>query len=93
VRREHHHAVSATRHEVRVKDENGAETPLEFHETWQRSGPEDVAFTADYPIGENMELVNVRLRGLSCTCADATSASPLPEIDPTADAEPAQGPL
>jgi hypothetical protein len=54
-----------------VKDENGQQTPLEFSETWQRSDDADVQFTADYPIGENTELVDVRLRGLRCTCADA----------------------
>ena len=69
---------------VRVKDESGAETPLEFHETWERSGgADDVAFTADYPIGENTELVNVRLRGLSCTCSEAAAA---PASPPDADA-------
>jgi hypothetical protein len=79
---------------VRVKDDSGAETPLEFRETWQRAGAEDVAFTADYPIGENMELVNVRLRGLSCTCADAASAPPpLSETDSAVVAQPTQEPL
>jgi len=57
---------------VRVKDESGEEKPpLEFSETWQRSDANDVRFTADYPIGENVDLISVRLRGLTCTCADA----------------------
>jgi hypothetical protein len=67
---------------VRVKDESGEERPLEFSETWQRSDANDVAFTADYPIGENVELVQVRLRGLSCTCA-----SPAVEDQPQPAAE------
>jgi hypothetical protein len=54
---------------LRVKDDRGEEKPLEFRETWQRSDDEDVQFTADYPIGDDVELVQVRLRGLSCTCA------------------------
>ena len=37
---------------------------------WQRTDDADVTFTADYPIGENVELLSVRLRGLTCTCAD-----------------------
>lgn len=79
---------------VRVKDESGEETPLEFREAWQRSGAEDVAFSADYPIGENTELVNVRLRGLSCTCADPTGLPPvLAEPDAAAGAESTPGPL
>ena len=57
---------------VRVKDESGGEKPpLEFSETWQRSDADDVRFTADYPIGENVDLISVRLRGLTCTCGDA----------------------
>lgn len=54
---------------VRVKDESGEEKPpLEFSETWQRSDANDVRFTADYPIGENVDLISVRLRDLTCTC-------------------------
>ena len=55
---------------VRTRDDNGQEKPLEFSETWQRTDAENVTFTADYPIGENVELLSVRLRGLTCTCAD-----------------------
>ena len=59
---------------VRIKDENGVEKPpLEFTEEWQRADAQDVSFNADYPIGENVELVNVRLRGLTCTCADVVA--------------------
>jgi hypothetical protein len=59
---------------VRTKGENGEERPpLEFSETWQRSDAHDVRFTADYPIGENVDLVSVRLRGLTCTCGDAAA--------------------
>jgi hypothetical protein len=61
---------------LRLRDETGAETPVEFDETWQRSDDQDVKFGADYPIGENVELRSVRVRRLSCTCADepATAA-------------------
>ena len=56
---------------VRVKNESGEEMPpLEFSETWQRTDTDDVRFTADYPIGENVDLISVRLRGLTCTCGD-----------------------
>jgi len=73
---------------VRVKDENGEEKPpLEFSETWQRSDPSDVRFTADYPIGENAELISVRLRSLTCTCGDAA-----PEVQPLAEEVAPAGP-
>jgi hypothetical protein len=55
---------------LRVRDESGEDKPLEFNETWQRSDDQDVQFAADYPIGENVELVGVRVRRLSCTCTD-----------------------
>ena len=55
---------------VVVKADSGAEKPLEFTETWQRSDDQDVSFASDYPIGENVELVDVHLSGLTCTCAD-----------------------
>jgi hypothetical protein len=55
---------------ARVKDDNGETRPLEFNETWQRADAQDHTFTSDYPIGDNVELVNVRVRGLTCTCAD-----------------------
>lgn len=59
---------------VRVKDQSGAIKPLEFSEKWQGSDAQDVKFTADYPIGENVELLNVRVRNLRCTCVDSTQA-------------------
>ena len=62
---------------VVVKEESGAEKPLEFTETWQRSDDHDVSFASDYPIGENVELVDVHLSGLTCTCAHPF-AQPVP---------------
>jgi hypothetical protein len=53
-----------------IKDGSGAVKPLEFSESWQGSDAGDVKFSADYPIGESVELVNVRLRNLRCACAD-----------------------
>jgi hypothetical protein len=52
-----------------VRDESGEVKSLEFNETWQRSDAKSVVLEADYPIGENVELVNARVRGLTCTCA------------------------
>jgi hypothetical protein len=54
---------------VRVRDDSGTQQTLEFDETWQRSDDQDVRLTTDYPIGENVELLSVRVRGMSCTCA------------------------
>jgi hypothetical protein len=60
---------------VRVKDASGESEVLEFDETWQRSDDRDVAFSANYPIGDDTELVSVRLRNLTCTCADPPEVS------------------
>jgi hypothetical protein len=60
---------------VRVKDESGEIKPLEFEGTWQRSDAADVALATDYPIGENVELVSARVRGLTCRCAAAEPAT------------------
>ena len=62
-----------------VKKDNGA-TTLEFTESWQPTDRPDVKFSADYAIGDGAELVDVRLRDLTCTCAEAApAAEPKPE--------------
>jgi hypothetical protein len=63
---------------VVVKDESGAEKVLEFEEPWQRGDDQDVSFSADYPLGEHVELVDVHLSGLTCTCDDAAPPEPPP---------------
>jgi hypothetical protein len=55
---------------ARVRDDAGETTPLEFKETWQRADAQDHLFNADYPIGDNVFLQSVRVRDLTCTCAD-----------------------
>ena len=73
-------AAGAFTVELKVRDETGADKPLEFSETWQRNDGEDVTFAADYPIGDSVELVSARVRRLSCTCAD-----PVKEESPAED--------
>ena len=68
---------------ARVKDESGETKPIEFGETWQRDDAKDVTFTSDYPIGENVDLVNVRVRNLKCTCAEAAPEPAPAETAPT----------
>jgi hypothetical protein len=55
---------------ARVRDEAGAVTPIEFSEMWQSDDPRDYTFFADYPIGDNVFLENVRVRNLTCTCEE-----------------------
>src|SRR6185503_10935927 len=60
---------------ARVRDESGEIKPIEFAEKWQRDDANDIAFKNDYTIGDNVELVNVRIRDLKCTCAAAPEAA------------------
>ena len=60
---------------ARVRDDSGEIKPIEFAEKWQRDDAGDNKFTGDYPIGDNVELVNVRIRDLKCTCAAAPQAA------------------
>lgn len=55
---------------ARVRDDAGETRPIEFMETWQRADAQDHLFNADYPIGDNVFLVSVRVRDLTCTCAE-----------------------
>jgi hypothetical protein len=61
---------------LRIRDDAGGIKMLELDETWQRSDDQDVSFTKDYPIGENVELVGARMRGLSCACVAAAESAP-----------------
>jgi hypothetical protein len=56
---------------INIKDENGERKTLEFAESWRRDDDQPVKFSAAYPIGENVDLVNVRPKVLRCTCAAA----------------------
>jgi hypothetical protein len=58
-----------------VKDKSGEIKPLEFSEKWQRDDAGDAPFAGEYPIGDDVELVNVRIRNLMCTCAVAPQAA------------------
>jgi hypothetical protein len=56
---------------VRVRDESGELRTLEFPGKWERADDKPVKLTADYPVGTNVDVVNVRTRGLHCVCAAA----------------------
>ena len=58
---------------ARIKDESGELKPLEFKETWQHDEARPLKFGGDYPIGEKVELVSMRVRNLTCTCAETTA--------------------
>jgi hypothetical protein len=54
---------------ARIRDDSGETKTLEFAETFSRDDDQSLTFKGDYPIGENVELVSVRTRGVRCECA------------------------
>jgi len=64
-------AASAGRYtiRVRIKDGNGEIKSTDYPETWSRSDDASVAKEKDYPIGDDVDLINVRSRNLKCECA------------------------
>lgn len=50
---------------------DGEEEPsvLDFEETWERNDDAPVESMRRYPIGDNVDLLRVRTRKLSCTCS------------------------
>ena len=55
---------------ARVRNDAGETNAFEFNETWQRADAEDHRFKTEYPIGDNVFLQSVRVRNLTCTCAE-----------------------
>jgi hypothetical protein len=47
---------------------------LKFPETWQRDDDATVEMTKRYPIGDNVDLLRIRVRKLTCSCV--ASAEP-----------------
>lgn len=67
---------------VRIRDASGETKTLEFPGTWKRTDDRAVKFTTDYPIGPNVDVVNVHSKALHCVCAQpgapATGDAPKP---------------
>jgi hypothetical protein len=55
---------------ARIRDQAGETQTLEFEETFERADDQSMTVKRDYPIGENVELVNVRTRAVRCECAE-----------------------
>lgn len=53
---------------VTLREAAGDVRTLEFTERWSRDDDRPVPFKADYPIGEDVDLLRVRPRSLSCSC-------------------------
>ena len=70
-------AASRGEYTVQIKyrgDDNELKT-RKYSEAWQRDDAKPIVQTREYFIGDNVDLVRVRTRGLSCTCAEDADAS------------------
>lgn len=48
---------------------------LNFDETWERSDDAPVEAKRRYPIGDNVDLLRVKTRKLSCTCTEVSAGN------------------
>lgn len=55
---------------VRYRNDDGEMHTDEYQETWERSDGEPITATKHYEIGDDVDLIRVRSRRLSCSCAD-----------------------
>lgn len=53
---------------VRYRHDNGEMFTDEFPETWSREDDQPVKMSRLYPIGDDVDLIRVRSRGLNCSC-------------------------
>lgn len=65
---------------VRYRDEDGEIHNVEYEEAWQRDDDQNFVFDKAYSIGENVDLVRVRARKVSCTCTEAPNDGAEPEM-------------
>lgn len=56
---------------VRYRGDDGELQTDEYEETWERDDAQPIVTTKRYPIGDDVDLVRVTSRGLSCTCTEA----------------------
>jgi hypothetical protein len=64
-------AACSGEYEIRVSVRNGSGSveTLKYVETWERHDDQPIAFSGQYSIGQNLEVVRTRAVQLRCTCA------------------------
>lgn len=63
---------------VRYRDGDGELHTDEYKESWRRSDAEPLVIRKLYPIGDDVDLVRVLSRGLSCYCVATDTQTELP---------------
>ena len=56
---------------VRYRHDNGEMFTDEFPESWSREDDQPIKMSRLYPIGDEVDLIRVRSRGLNCSCGAA----------------------
>jgi len=69
---------------IRIRDERNESQTIEFDETWQREDDQSLANRREYFIGDNVDLISVRIRKSKCECVEipdevGESKEPTPE--------------
>jgi hypothetical protein len=59
---------------IRIRGVDGVVATKDFPQAWRREVPGDLKLSADFPIGENVDLVSARVRAVRCTCSDPPAA-------------------
>lgn len=59
--------------QVSHKDASGEIVSNDFTSSWQRKDDTQVTVKVQFPIGENVDLSRVRVRRISCTCAETAA--------------------
>ena len=57
--------------DVLIRADSGEVSTLSFEESWSRDDGDDVGVESEYPVGENVEVLRVRTRRVSCRCVSA----------------------
>ena len=60
---------------VKFRDENRDSQTLEFEEKWQRDNDKPLETQQDYYMGNNVDLVSVRVRKPKCVCTELPTAA------------------
>lgn len=55
---------------ARIRNADGEVETLEFEEQWQRSDDQPIELEADYPIGEDVDLLRLSSRRTVCRCGE-----------------------
>lgn len=54
---------------VKFRDENNNSQTVEYEETWQREDDQPLQKRQSYYVGENVDVINARVKRPSCVCA------------------------